>query len=197
MKSLGVTGGIGSGKTTVCRMLEEMGAEVFYADAEAKRLMNEDPELRKGLVAAFGESVYNEAGRLDRAYLAREVFGDDGRLARLNELVHPRVRQALLERKADAAHRGVPLLVYEAALIYETGGEAYVDAVAVVQAPIDVRIDRVKARDGVAAEQVEARMRHQLPPETLRERADFLLENDGDLEHLRRQTEALYRRMTE
>ncbi|MDZ4698226.1 MAG: dephospho-CoA kinase [Rhodothermales bacterium] len=195
MKSLGVTGGIGSGKTTVCRMLEGMGAEVFYADAEARRLMNDDAELRKELVAAFGERVYDAAGRLDRAYLAREVFGDSERLARLNGLVHPRVRRALQERKAGAAHRGAPLLVYEAALIYETGGERYVDAVAVVQAPVALRIERVTTRDGVEAHQVEARMQHQLPPETLRERADFLIENDGDLEHLRRQTEALYRRM--
>ncbi|MEZ4700695.1 MAG: dephospho-CoA kinase [Rhodothermales bacterium] len=197
MKTIGVTGGIGSGKTTVCRMLETMGAEVFYADAEAKRLMNEDPALRAGLIAAFGAETFMEDGRLDRAYLARQVFGDEERLATLNGLVHPRVREALVARKAEAAQRGAPLLVYEAALIYETGGDAYVDAVAVVHAPERARLERVAARDGVDEGQIRARMQHQLPPATLRRRADILIENDGDLEDLRRQAEALFRRMTD
>lgn len=197
MRTLGITGGIGSGKTTVCRFLEELGAEVFYADAEARRLMQEDETLRRQLVEAFGAAVYDEQGRLDRRYLAGRVFGNEAELARLNALVHPRVRQALMDRQVDAARRQVALLVYEAALIYETGGEAYVDAVAVVHAPEQERIRRVAERDQVEAEAVRARIRHQLPPEELRRRADVLIENDGDLGHLRRQAEMLYRKMTE
>ena len=192
MKTLGVTGGIGSGKTAVCRILEELGARVFYADAEAKRLMHTDAEARAEIVAAFGPESYDAEGRLDRAFLARQVFGDAARLARLNAIVHPRVRQALVEAKEQAARDGVDLLVYEAALIFETGGEAYVDAVAVVDAPVETRIRRVVERDGVTPDAVRARLQHQLPPEELRRRADYLIENTGSLEALRQDVEAVY-----
>lgn len=192
MKTLGVTGGIGSGKTAVCRLFEALGARVFYADAEAKRLMHDEADARAEIVAAFGPQSYDAAGNLDRAYLAGQVFGDAERLAQLNAIVHPRVRRRLVAAKEAAARDGVSLLVYEAALIYETGGEHYVDAVAVVDAPVETRIARVVARDGVTPEAVRARLQHQLPPEELRRRADYLIENTGTLEDLRRQVEAVY-----
>jgi dephospho-CoA kinase len=195
MKTLGVTGGIGSGKSTVCRMLEEQGAEVFYADAEAKALMEDDPAVRSDVIAAFGPASYDAAGRLNRAYLAAAVFGDPVQVARINAIVHPRVYQRFEVRKRDALERGVPLLVHEAALIFEAGGEQYLDAVAVVEAPREARIVRVVARDGVAPEAVEARMAHQFPPDELRRRADFVIENTGTLADLRTRVEALYRQL--
>lgn len=193
MKTLGVTGGIGSGKTTVCRLFEALGARVFYADLEARRLMEEDPALRADLVAAFGPDTYDAAGRLNRAALAAHVFGHAERLARLNALVHPRVFDAFAEARRRAEADGVPLLVHEAALIYESGGDRHLDAVAVVDAPAAARVARVVARDAVTAAQVEARMQHQLPPEELRRRADFVIENHGSLESLRHQVEQVYR----
>ena len=193
MKTLGVTGGIGSGKSTVCRILEALGARVFYADAEAKRLMQDDPGARAEIVAAFGPASYDAEGRLDRAYLAARVFGDAEQVARINAIVHPRVRRALQAAREQAAQEGAPLLVYEAALIFETGGDRHVDAVAVVDAPVEERIRRVAARDGVTAKQVRARMAHQLPPEVLRQRADYVIDNSGPPEALRRQVEAVYR----
>lgn len=197
MITLGITGGIGSGKTTVCRMLEALGARVVYADAEAKRLMQEDPEARAAIQAAFGSESYDDQGRLDRAYLADQVFGDEDRLEQLNRIVHPRVFAAFERAKAQAERDGVAVLVHEAALIYEAGGDRHLDAVAVVDAPRDKRIDRVVARDAVTPAQVAARMGHQLPPDELRRRADYVIDNTGSLDDLQAQVEQLWRTMQE
>ena len=197
MQSLGVTGGIGSGKTTVCRMLEGLGAQVFYADVEAKRIMQESPDVRAELVAAFGEGSYDANGRLDRAYLARRVFADQANVARINAIVHPRVFRAFEEAQEAARRDGIDVLVKEAALIFETGGDAHLDAVAVVAAPQAERVRRVATRDGVTSDQVLARMGHQLPPDELRRRADYVVENTGSLDDLRRQVERLWREVRE
>lgn len=193
MTTLGVTGGIGSGKTTVCRFLEEQSAKVFYADLEAKRLMADDPEVRAEIEAAFGADSYTTDGALNREYLAEQVFGDEEKLERLNAIVHPRVFEAFEAAKERARDEDVPLLVHEAALIFEAGGDEHVDAVAVVDAPEETRIARVVERDDVTASQVRARMGHQLPPEELRRRADYVIDNDGTLEDLRQKTIELYR----
>ncbi len=195
MKTLGVTGGIGSGKTTVCRLFEDLGARVFYADREAKKLMEEDPAMRAEITAAFGPESYDAAGRLDRAYLARRVFGEAASVARINAIVHPRVFRAFEAAREAAAREGVVLLVHEAALIFEAGGERYLDAVAVVDAPEAERVRRVTARDAVTPAQVRARMGHQLPPDELRRRADYVIDNTGSLEDLRRQVERVYAEM--
>jgi dephospho-CoA kinase len=195
MTTLGVTGGIGSGKSAACAIFEALGARVVYADAEAKRLMHEDPALRAAITEAFGPESYDASGTLDRAHLAARVFGDEAQVARLNALVHPRVRERMLALIDEARADGVGLLVYEAALIFETGAERVLDYVAVVDAPLDTRIARVMARDGVGREAVLARMRHQLPAADLRRRADFVIENDGGLAHLRAQVETLYRQL--
>ncbi len=196
MKTLGVTGGIGSGKTTVCRMLEKLGARVFYADEEGKRILADDPDARREIVEAFGEESYGPDGRLNRAFLAEIVFGDETQLGRINSIVHPRVFARFEEAVERAREDGVPLMVKEAALIFETGGDRFLDAVAVVDAPREVRLDRVVKRDAVIPEAVQARMGHQLPPEELRRRADYLIDNSGTPEQTRRQVEAVYREMT-
>ena len=194
-RTLGVTGGIGSGKTTVCRLFEELGARVFYADEEAKRLQVEDPEARREIVEAFGKESYLPSGELNRRYLAELVFNDDQKLDTINRIVHPRVFQRLQEARSRAEAEGVPLLVHEAALIYESGAQNYLDAVAVVHADEETRIHRVMERDGVPREAVLARMVKQLPAEELLERADFVIRNDGDVEELRRQVERVYEAM--
>ncbi len=112
-------------------------------------------------------------------------------------IVHPRVFASFEAAKARARDEGIPLLVHEAALLFEAGGDAHVDAVAVVDAPEDARVERVVERDDVTPDQVRARMGHQLPPEELRRRADYVIENDGSLEDLRAQTIALYRAVVE
>ena len=193
MKTLGVTGGIGSGKTTVCRIFEDLGARVFYADAEAKQLMQADPEARAEIIAAFGEDSYDSEGRLNRAYLAREVFGDPKQLVRINAIVHPRVFRAFERAIQQAEQDGVALLVHESALIFEVGVQDLLDAIAVVDAPADQRIARVTARDKVTPEQVQARIDNQLPTAELRRRADYIIENTGTVDDLRAQVEVVYR----
>ena len=192
MTTLGVTGGIGSGKTTVCGFLEEKGARVFYADIEAKRLMQEKDAVRAALVEEFGEGTYGDDGALNRAYLADRVFGDAERVERLNAIVHPHVLEAFEAAKERAADEGLDLLVHEAALLFEAGGDAHVDATAAVVAPDADRIAWVTERDDVTAEQVRARMEHQLPQDELRRRADYVIENDGSLEDLRQKSVELY-----
>ena len=155
--------------------------------------MEEDPEARAEIVAAFGPESYDAGGRLDRAYLAAKVFGDEANVARINAIVHPRVFAAFERARAQAERDGVALLVHEAALIFEAGGDRHLDAVAVVDAPEEARIRRVVARDEVTPEQVRARMGHQLPPDELRRRADYLIDNSGSPDDLREQVEQVYR----
>ena len=196
MKTLGVTGGIGSSKTAVCRFFESLGARVFYADVEAKLLMEQDPEVRAEIEAAFGPESYDAEGRLCRAYLARQVFGRKENVARINTIVHPRVFRAFERAKEQAERDGVALLIHEVALIFEAGGDKHLDAVAVVDAPEEVRIQRVVARDAVAPEQVRARIRHQLLPDELRRRANYVIDNNGTMEALRERVEQVYRAVT-
>ena len=196
MKRLGVTGGIGSGKTTVCRILEELGARVFYADDEAKRLLAEDASVRRGVIDLFGPESYLPDGAPNRRFLGRTAFADNALLDRLNALVHPRVLRLFEEAAQQAARDGVPLMVKEAALIFEAGAERQLDAVVAVEAPAQSRIERVCKRDGVSPGDVTARMARQADPSELRRRADFAIENDGDREQLRRKVEKLHRDMT-
>lgn len=197
MRTLGLTGGIGSGKSAAAREFARLGALVVSADAEARRLMQEDPRLREQLVAEFGPETYRPDGSLDSAHLAGRVFGDPQAVQRLNALVHPRVKAAFPEIRARAEAAGAPLLVYEAALIVEAGLDERFDALAVVDAPRDLRIRRVMARDDVDRAAVEARMQHQLPPEMLLEHADFVIDNSGNLETLRRRVAAVFAALAE
>ena len=182
MTTLGVTGGIGSGKSAlVARLAEHGGVRAVLADDLAKRLMAEDAEVRAALVARFGPETFDARGALDRAHLAGRVFGDPGELAALNAIVHPAVRRALVEAIDQAQADGVALLVYEAALLFETGGDAVVDRTVWVDAPVETRVARASARDGATEDAVRARMRHQIDPETGRQRADVVVDNGGDL----------------
>ncbi|MFP4227825.1 MAG: dephospho-CoA kinase [Salinivenus sp.] len=192
MTTLGVTGGIGSGKTTVCGFLEEQGARVFYADIEAKRLMQENDAVRAEITDAFGTGAYADDGSLNRAYLADQVFGDAEQVERLNAIVHPRVFAAFEAAKKRAAEDDVGLLVHEAALLFEAGGDAHVDVTAAVLAPDADRIAWVTERDDVTPSQVRARMSHQLSQDELRRRADYVIENDGSLDDLRQKSVDLY-----
>ena len=190
--TLGVTGGIGSGKTTVCGFLEEKGARVFYADIEAKRLMQEHADVRAAIVEAFGAEAYQDDETLNRDYLAERVFGEAERVERLNAIVHPHVFDAFEAAKERARDEGESLLVHEAALLFEAGGDEHVDVTAAVVAPEADRLAWVTARDDVSSGQVRARMQHQLSQGELRERADYVIENDGTLEDLRRKSVELY-----
>lgn len=173
-----MTGGIGSGKSLVCRLFSLLGAPVYAADDRAKWLMAHDEALRARLVEAFGAETYDADGHLHRAHLAARVFNDPARLETLNALVHPRV--ATDYAAWVATHRHAPYVLKEAALLYEAGSYRTLDAVLVVHADEALRIGRVRRRD---PHRDEAQIRHimaqQWPEAEKVRRADHLIRNDG------------------
>ena len=189
VRTLGVTGGIGSGKSAVCAYLEDLGATIFEADQVARDLMESSNQIREAVIESFGRKSYHPNGQLNRPWLAAQVFNDEVRLAELNAIVHPRVGEAF-DRLKHQLRSG--LLVHEAALIYEAGFGGHLDAICVVSAPENVRIERVVARDGINVGEVRARMQRQLPQEETEGRADVVLINAGDPAELRRKTKQLY-----
>ncbi|MFN3596861.1 MAG: dephospho-CoA kinase [Rubricoccaceae bacterium] len=198
MIALGIAGGIGSGKTAFARRLgTHPGVRVVYADEVARALMHDDPAVRGQLVRRFGEDVFDGQGRLDRAALAARVFADAAEREALNAIVHPAVRSALREALRQAEADGVRLFVYEAALLFEVGGDRLMDVTALVDAPPALRLARAAARDGADPEQIRARMAAQMDPAAARARATFVVDNSGDLGALHAQADALYRRLTD
>ena len=193
MTTLGITGGIGSGKSTVAALLgEKLRVRIVSADDEARRLMVEDEELRTALIERFGADTFLEDGSLNRAELATRVFGDPEEVEALNAIVHPAVREELGKSIRQAEKDGIDLFAYEAALIYEIGAHDLVDAVLLVDAPLEMRISRVMQRDGSRHLEVMDRMSNQLSSEDLRAHADFVIDNDGDIEKLRNRVDVLY-----
>ena len=181
---IGITGGIGSGKSTVCRMFEELGIPVYYADDRAKYLMQHEHYLIDQIKKNFGEDVYDD-GKLNRQLLASRVFHDKEKVALLNSLVHPAVFRDTERWVEDQKERKVPYVLKEAALLVETGSYKVLDKLIVVTAPLQVRIDRVTQRDDTTVADIEARMRNQLSDEEKVKLADFVVVNDDGLEHLR------------
>lgn len=174
MLKVGITGGIGSGKSIVSRVFEVLGIPVYYADTEAKRLMNSDEQLIRQLVLHFGPGAY-ENGVLNRKYLAAQVFGNTEKLELLNSIVHP-VTIADAERWMQ--EQTTPYAIKEAALIFESGSQEQLDIVIGVYAPEPLRIQRVMHRDNVSREEVKARMSKQIN-ETIKMRlCDYVITND-------------------
>lgn len=173
---VGVTGGIGSGKSLVCRVFHTFGIPVFDADGEAKRLMATDAGLITAIRSEFGDEAYHDDGTLNRGYLASQVFNDTERLETLNALVHP---VAIRAGEEWALRQESPYSVKEAALLFESGSFKLNDYTILVTAPVAVRIARVVQRDGVTPAQVQARMQRQWSDEEKMRLADFTLVNDG------------------
>lgn len=172
---LGITGGIGSGKSGVSRLLRVMGIPVYDTDAEARRLMQSSPAIRSALVALVGPEVYSANGTLQRQRLAEYMFGNPDRVAAVNAIVHPVVRAdfrqwALSSEEAD-------VVAVESAILIEAGMEADVDAVAVVIAPEEERVARAVARDGATPQQIKARMANQLSDNDRLPHARFVIRN--------------------
>jgi dephospho-CoA kinase len=176
MFQVGVTGGIGSGKTLVCSVLEKLGIAVYNADREARRLMEEDPQLVNGILELFGEEAYL-GGTLNRGWMAARVFGSEEVLNKLNALVHPAVRRDYLQWVAQ--QKEVPYVVEEAAILFESGADRWLNLTVLVYAPAPLRISRVMERDGIPEEQVLKRMMHQMDEEEKRKKADLEIMNDG------------------
>ncbi|MDF2475837.1 MAG: dephospho-CoA kinase [Sphingobacterium sp.] len=172
---IGITGGIGSGKTFLTKLFEALGVPVYNADEEAKRLMNSDARIKKQLIELFGAATYKD-GKLDRTFLAAIVFSDKEKLELLNSIVHPIVIQ---EAKDWAERQTSRYSLKEAALLFESGSYKELDYTILVTAPMDVRIQRVIKRDGVTEQQVRERISKQLSDEEKLLLADFVIVNDG------------------
>jgi dephospho-CoA kinase len=191
MLKVGITGGIGAGKTTVCRRFEALGIPVYYADTAAKRLMYRDPILKAAIKRLLGDNAYHRNGRPDRSYIASKVFKDADLLEALNQLVHPAVgRDASAWFDDQAQH--APYGLYEAALLVENRSYKDFDYLISVSAPEEVRINRVMARDGITREQVAARLKHQLPQAQKDDVADYVITN-VDLAGLQAQVDEVHR----
>ncbi len=188
VRLLGLTGGIGSGKSTAAGFFREAGATVIDADILARRAVQPGQPALEEIRQAFGEAVIRDDGTLDREVLGRMAFSDATVRTRLNTIVHPRV-QAAAEREIAEALAASPdgLVVYDVPLLFETGTEARVDLVAVVYAPAEVQKRRLQRRDGMDAEAIRARLRSQDDIEEKARRADVVLDNGGTPEDLRRQ----------
>ena len=180
MMKVGITGGIGSGKSTVCRLFAQKGIAVYDSDAAAKRLMQEDGALRRQLAGRFGEGTFRD-GQLDRAYLAGIVFADPQALPDLNALV-PQV--VMRDFDAWAARQEGSYVILESAILFEAGLEGCVDKTVAVLAPRELRIERTCRRDGCGADQVVRRIAAQLDDDALSARADYVVVNifEEDLE---------------
>lgn len=175
MKKIGVTGGIGSGKSTVCKVFEVLGIPVYYADVEAKRLMQHNHLLKIAIREHFGHEVYDSDGNLDRMFLAKMVFSDKDKLALLNSLVHP---VTIRDAELWAERQDAPYVIKEAALMFESEAFHYVDKVIGVSAPEPLRIKRTMNRDLVERGEVIRRMKNQMDEETKMKMCDYIIFND-------------------
>jgi dephospho-CoA kinase len=174
MKKIGLTGGIGVGKTYVSKIFQKMGIPIFNADEQAKKCMVDDANLKEAVQLAFGENMYLK-GVLQKDALAKIVFNNTEALAELNALVHPIVKQKFEDW---CSLQSTSMVIKEAAILFESDAHLGLHAVVCVSAPEKLRIERVKKRDGSSVEQIQSRMSKQMPQTEKEELADFLIVND-------------------
>lgn len=191
MVKVGITGGIGSGKTVFCNIFESHGAYVLNADELAKNIMVENPSVKKEIIDTFGAKSYKKDGSLNREYLAEQAFNKD-RVEELNDIVHPRIPKTASQLMNKAEKEGYDVFVYEAALLLQNLRPENLDYVILLLAEKEKRIRRVQERDGVKKELVIDRMQHQQNFEELTHLADIVIENNGTLEELEAKAEKVY-----
>lgn len=185
---LGITGGIGSGKTTVANLFKDWGIPIFIADKQAKILMNTSPMLREQITAYFGEEAYQDQ-KLNSAYLAEQVFENPKALQKLNGFVHPAVAE---EFELWKSNQKSPLVVYEAAILFENNRQDTCDYTLLVVASKEEKIKRIQQRDKISKAQIEARMANQWSDERKMKLADFVLNNE-DLIKTRKNVQKIYK----
>ncbi|HEX7412036.1 MAG TPA: dephospho-CoA kinase [Bacteroidales bacterium] len=177
MIKVGLTGTIGSGKSTVALIFGTLGVPVYYADQQARELLLNE-EVKMKLRKMFGPAIFDESGQVQRAKMAEKVFNNPSDLQALNNLIHPLVKidfDAWLKKYATSAY-----IIHEAAILFESGFNRYFDKVIVVDAPLEICISRVMQRDGVTRDKVENRMQHQWNREQKKALADYIIVNDGE-----------------
>ncbi len=172
---IGITGGIGSGKSVVSKLLQLMGVPVYIADVESKRLTETDPDIRAALISLLGDEVYQD-GKLNRPLLASYIFGNKDNLTMVHGIIHPRIKDDF--RRWAQSHSSYPIVGIEAAILIEAGFTEDVDQVVLVYAPQEIRLRRAVSRDACAAEQIQQRMRNQMPDEDKMAFAHHIIYND-------------------
>lgn len=191
MVTVGITGGIGSGKSTVCEIWSELGAYILNADDLAKQVMVTNEEVKHQLIDTFGNESFLDNGSLNREYLAREAF-EKGRVKELNAIVHPKLPEAALKKMKEAEEAGYEVIVYEAALLLENIEPGDLDYVVLILADEENRLERVQNRDGSSASDIKQRMKKQRDFEKATGRVDYVIRNNGPLEELRKKAESIY-----
>ena len=192
-KVVAVTGGIGSGQSTVCNLFQNLGCKIIDVDIKAKQIIQKDISLQRELRKVFGSEIFFKDGSLNRKQLAHLAFRDEAKTLELNKIIHPRMVAEVIEEMETARFsQRYPLIIIDAALIFEISIEKMFDVLIVVYAYLDNRIKRVMERDDLKRAEVLARVSRQIPLEDKKEWADFFIDNNGTTDHLKKQTEQIY-----
>lgn len=194
MITVGVTGGIGSGKTTVCKVWERLGAKVIYADNLAKELMQKDDRLKLKLTEAFGENTYLKDKSLNKPHLIKEAFSKH-RVEELNEIVHPILREKIKELMQSYERKGVKVFVVEAAVLLNKGRPDYVEKIVLVTSDREKRIERVIKRDQAKEQDITARVEKQPDFDKATHLVDYIITNNGSLNELKDSATKLYKKI--
>ncbi len=182
LKKIGITGGIGSGKTTVCKIFETLDIPIYYADLEAKQIISLNPAVKKQVKELLGNDSYYKNGKPNKTFIASQIFEDKSLLESMNKIVHPAVQTDVERWYENIKAKGNALYVLkEAALLVENKSYKHLDALIVVTCPENIRIKRVMDRDQVTEEAVRARIKNQLPEEEKIRVSDFVINNDGSM----------------
>lgn len=186
LPTVGIAGGIGSGKSTVAQMIERSGVPVFSADGIAKEVSVSDQRIRRKILSLLGPESYLPDGTYNRGFVAKQIFRNHALQRKLESIVHPAVERELSRRLTDAKKQKAPWAAIEAALVFETKMDRWLDRVILVDAEPEIRIARVASRDASTAGEVQLRMSAQMNPKQARKRADFIIVNNGTLQELER-----------
>ena len=197
MRVIGLTGGIASGKSTVAAILRQLGAPIIDADLLARQVVEPGAPALAEIAQVFGPEVLAADGSLDRKRMGERIFADPGARAKLNAITHPRIAQASAAAIAELAAGGHPVAIYEAALLVENRIHERLGGLIVVSVPLEVQIERLRARDGLDEEGALARVGAQLPLASKVAVADWVVDNGGPVEHTRAQVERIWREIQE
>lgn len=196
IQNIGLTGGIGSGKSTAARRFAQLGARVYVADEYARRALDPGTDCFGRVLTEFGTEILLPNGSIDRKRLGEIVFASEEMRVKLNGIVHPYVIETLFSQsQLDYAQSRQPIAIFDVPLLFESGMDAQMDATILVVCDLETRIRRVMERDGFTREQVLSRIRAQMPEEEKRLRADYILENNGAEKDLIHQVDALYHKL--
>ena len=188
---IGITGGMGSGKSSVCKILEKLGVKIIEADKVAKSLYSTEPELKDKIVESFGSNVLDDWGEVSFKQLAEKAFKDDNSAALLNQITHPFIRDAIRDKIIDHSMTS-DIIAVDAALLFEGKLLYTVDYIITVSAPIKVRVNRIVSSGRFSEKEALRRISYQLSDKEKAEKADFVIQNDGSLEELKKKVESIY-----